>query len=148
MYFLHIFLIVLIKKYMFITCLKNTCSFYMWFVKNIFMHRVFSWIITIKQLFFVVVKWMGLKLKVIFKGNILKTTLSRTAFPLSHSLSLSLSPSQWSTRAAAPAECWPFLHRRRPALGVSAVVLYILLFIQYRLSLYWLNFTEILVAKC
>jgi hypothetical protein len=98
MYFLHIFLIVLIKKYMFITCLKNTYSFYMWFVKNIFMHRVFSWIITIKQLFFVVVKWMGLKLKVISKGNILKTTLSRTAFPLSHSLSLSLSLSMIYTR--------------------------------------------------
>jgi len=35
MCFLHVFLIALIKKHVLFTCLKDTCSFYMWVVGNL-----------------------------------------------------------------------------------------------------------------
>jgi hypothetical protein len=35
MCFIHAFLIVLIKKNVFLTCLKDMCPFYMWVVRNL-----------------------------------------------------------------------------------------------------------------
>jgi hypothetical protein len=42
MCFLHTFLIPLIKKYVFLTCLNDTCPFYIWVVENLICKKFVS----------------------------------------------------------------------------------------------------------